>query len=69
MVPQPNKSAFRIIKNESLLVPGFWKEPQIPTLNMWKIQMMDSVAYEKMCGRLNFYNDMVNEQWDSLIDI
>ena len=50
-------------------MPGFWKEPQIPTLNMWKIQMMDSVAYEKMCGRLNFYNDMVNEQWDSLIDI
>ena len=34
VVPQLNKSAFRIIKNVII----------IPTLNMWKIQMMDSVG-------------------------
>lgn len=42
-----------------------WKEPEIPTLNVWRIQMMGTVVRDKILGKLNWQNDKSNEQWVS----
>lgn len=39
------------------------KEPQTPTLNIWKLQVMETAACEKMLARLNGKNNIINEQW------
>lgn len=34
-------------------------------MEMWKVQMMETAAYEKMLMRLNGGNESANEQWES----
>lgn len=41
-----------------------FEEPRIPTLSMWRTQMMETVACEKMLGRLNCQNGMTKEKLD-----
>lgn len=69
MVPHLNRSIFRILKTSLMTceqtILRCWGEPQIPTLNIWRTQMMETVACEKMLGTLNWQIDMTNKQWDS----
>lgn len=69
MVPLLNKYSFRILKTGLItcarIILRYWKEPQAPTLSMWKTQMMGNVACEKMLGRLNCENDVMKEKWDN----
>lgn len=72
-VPNLNKFKYRILKSGLLtcarLILRCWKEPQTPTMEMWKIQMMETAAYEKkMLMRLNGGNEATNEQWESFRD-
>lgn len=60
-----NKFKFRILKAALLtcahLILRCWKEPQTPTMEMWKTQMMETAAYEKMLIRLNGGNIAIND--------
>lgn len=37
----------------ALMIHRCWKEPQTPTLNMWRVQMMETAACMKLLGKLN----------------
>lgn len=69
VTPHLNKCAFRVLKAGLItcarIILRCWKDPQTPTLNMWRVQMMENAACEKMLGRLNVQSGMANEQWDS----
>lgn len=42
------------------------KEPQTPTLKMWREKLIENSACEMMLRILNGRNEVVTEQWDSL---
>ena len=68
MVLLLNKYSFRILKTGLITcaqtILRCWREPQAPTLRMYKTLMMGMVACEKMLGRLNCKNYMIKEKWD-----
>lgn len=68
-VPNLNKFKYQILKSGLLtcarLILRCWKEPQTPTMESWKVQMMEMAAYENMLMRLNGGNEAAYEQWES----
>lgn len=48
VVPQLNKCSFRILKTgfitRARIILRCWRESPVTTLNMWKVQMMGTVA-------------------------
>ena len=69
MTPHRNKCAFRVLMTGLItcarIILRSWKDPQTPTLNMWRVQRMETAACEQMLGRLNVQIGIANEQWDS----
>ncbi len=72
VVPRCSKFAFRVLSTGLMtcawIILRCQKEPRILTMKMWKEQMMEIAACEKMLGRLSSKNDMVKEQWDSFTE-
>uniref|UniRef100_A0A3P9I561 Reverse transcriptase domain-containing protein n=1 Tax=Oryzias latipes TaxID=8090 RepID=A0A3P9I561_ORYLA len=68
-VPLLSKTTFRVLNTGLVtcarLILKLWKEPQIPTLKMWKEKMIENSACEKMLGRVSCKNIYVAEKWDS----